>query len=49
MDILTFFANNPMIIVLGMIGVSLVTTASMLGRWQEPARQPVRIDWNHKK
>jgi len=37
MDILTFIANNPMIIVLGVIGASLVTMASLLGRWQEPA------------
>jgi hypothetical protein len=49
MDVLTFFTNNPMTIVLGLIGISLVTTSSLLGRWQKPTKQPVRIDWKHKK
>ncbi len=45
MDIFTFLANNPFIIVLGLMGLSLVTTASLLGRPLKPVKQPVRVDW----
>ncbi len=49
MYILSFIANNPMVVVLGLVGLTLIATASWLSRTSKVVRQPVRIDWDSKK
>ena len=49
MYILGFIANNPMMIVLGLVGLTLIATASWLSRTPKVVRQPVRITWTRKK
>ena len=48
MYILSFVVNNPMVVVLGLVGLTLIATASWLGRTPKVVRQPVRIYSNRK-
>ncbi len=49
MYILSFIVNNPMVVVLGVVGLTLIATASWLSRTSKVVRQPVCIDWDRKK
>ncbi len=43
MNILSLIANNPMMVVLGLIGLVLIVAAGWLSREPKAVRQPVRI------
>ncbi len=49
MNILSFIANNPMMVVLGLVGLTLIATASWLSRAPKAVRQPVRIRWDRRR
>jgi fumarate reductase subunit C len=49
MNILILIANNPMMVVLGLMGLVLIVTAGWLGRAPKAIRQPVRIPSDRKK
>ncbi len=49
MNILSFIANNPMMVVLGLMGLMLIITAGWLSRAQKAVRQPVRIPSDRRK
>jgi len=49
MNILMFIANNPMVVVLGLVGLTLIATANWLSRTPKVVRQPVRISGDRKK
>ncbi len=49
MYILGFIANDPMMVVLGLVGLTLIATASWLSRTTKVVRQPVRIPLTRKK
>ena len=49
MYILSFIVNNPMMVVMGLVGLTLIATASWLSRTPKVVRQPVRINSNRKK
>ncbi len=49
MNILSLVANNPMMVVLGLIGLVMIITAGWLARAPKAVRQPVRIRWDRRK
>ncbi len=49
MNILSFIVNNPMMLVMGLVGLTLIATANWLSRTPKVVRQPVRINSNRKK
>ncbi len=49
MNILSFVANNPMMVILGLIGLVMITAAGWLGRAPKTVRQPVRIPVDRRK
>lgn len=48
MNILSLLINNPMMLVIGLVGLTLIATASRLSRTPKVVRQPVRINSNRK-
>ena len=49
MNILVFLSNNPLALVLGLIGIGLVVAATIFSNVSKPVRQPVRVDEIRKK
>jgi hypothetical protein len=49
MNVITFLANNPFTLILGLMGISLVTIASLLVRSERPVRQPIRAELYQKR
>ena len=49
MNILSLIVNNPMMVVIGLVGLTLIATADWLSRTPKVVRQPVRINWDRKK
>ncbi len=49
MNILSFIANNLMMVVVGLMGILLITAAGWLSHASKTVRQPVRIPWDRRK